>query len=227
MLTCTLEADWIQLPVENYFAMFPTLKQGVVAEVFKIKGASPWAITRAENLQVSLFLPNRQPMDDWYAAIYALPTVWPDKPTMGANNMRKVVGHDFHYMRKKYRVPGMWGTVRPRWPLLKQHLEATGPGWYSVEEQEERLFTHRSNQPGDDMKDEVRTDDNRHAWRLWSTAWDRFLRLRQPGPPLKFPSEEGILSYIYDQVRHEEHVIAVQFLGSQQDVTSGTMHQVD
>ena len=41
MLTCTLKADWIQLPVENYLAMFPTLKQGVVAGVFKIKGASP------------------------------------------------------------------------------------------------------------------------------------------------------------------------------------------
>ena len=29
-----------------------------------------------------------------------------------------------------------------------------------MEEHEERLFTNRSNQPGDDMKDEVRTDDN-------------------------------------------------------------------
>ena len=157
-------------------------------------------------------------MDDWYTAVYALPTVWPDVSMMGINNMRKVVGYDFHYMRKKYRVPGMWGAVRPRWPLLKQHLEATGPGWYWVEEREERLFTNRSNQPGDDMQDEVRTDDNWHAWSIWSTAWNRFLRLRQPGPPLKFPSEEGILSCIYDQVRQEEHVIAVQFLGSQQDV---------
>ena len=76
-------------------------------------------------------------------------------------------------------VPGAWhvGHCSPQWPLLKQHLEA------SVEEREERLFTNRSNQPGDDMKDEVRTDDNRHAWRLWPTAWNRFLRLRQPGPP--------------------------------------------
>jgi len=189
-------------------------KQGVL----KIKDASSWAITRAEKIQVFLFLPNEQSMDDWHTAVYALPTVWPDVPMMGTKNMRKVVGYDFHYMRKKYRVPGMWGTVRPQWPLLKQHLEATGPGWYSVKEREERLFTNRSNQPGDDMKDEVRTDDNWHAWRIWSTSWNRFLRLRQPGPPLKFPSEEGILSCIYDQVRQEEYVIAVQFLGSQQDV---------
>ena len=203
--------------------MFRTLKQGVIAGVFKIKGASPWAITRAKKIQVSLFLPNKQSMDDWYTAVYALPTVWPDVSMMGMNNMRKVVGYDFHYMRKKYRVPGMWGTVRPQWPLLKQHLEATGPGWYSVEGREERLFTNRSNQPGDDMKDEVRTDDNWHAWRICSTAWNRFHRLRQLGPPLKFPSEEGILSCIYDQVRQEEHVIAVQFLGSQQDVSSSRM----
>ena len=97
---------------------------------------------------------------------------------MGINNLRKVVG-----------VPGMWGTVCPRRRLLQQHLEATGPGSYSEAEREERLFTNRSNQPGDDMKDEVRTDDDWHAWRIWSTTWDRFLPLRQPGPPLKFPSE--------------------------------------
>ena len=130
-----------------------------------------------------------------------------------------------NYMQKKYQVPGMWGTVRPRWRLLQQLLEATGPGWYSVAEREERLFTNRSNQPGDDMKDEVRTDDDWHAWRIWSTSWDRFFRLRQPGPPLKFPSEEGILSCIYDQVREEEHVIAVQFLGSQQDVSTSRMKE--
>ena len=45
MLTGTLKADWIQLPVERYLAALPTLKQGVIAGVFKIKGASPWAIT--------------------------------------------------------------------------------------------------------------------------------------------------------------------------------------
>ena len=32
---------------------------------------------------------------------------------------------------------------------------------------------HRSYQPGDDMKDEVRTDDDWHAWRIWSSTRDR------------------------------------------------------
>ena len=78
--------------------------------------------------------------------------------------MRKVVGYDFYHIRKKYDVPSMWGNVRPRWRLLQQHIEATGPGWYSVAEREERIFTNRSNQPGDDMKDEVRTDEDVYAW---------------------------------------------------------------
>ena len=69
-------------------------------------------------------------------------------------------------------------------------IEATGPGWCSVAEREERLFTNGSNQPGDDMKDEVKTDDDWHAWRIiWSTTRDRLWRLRQPGPPLQFPCE--------------------------------------
>ena len=159
MLTGTLKADWIQLPVESYLEVLPTLKQGVIAGVFRIKGASPWAITRAEKLQVSVFLPNEQSMDDWYSGVYALPTVWPDVSMMG-----KVAGYDFRHVRKKYDVPSMWGNVRPRWRLLQQHLEATGPGWYSEAEREERLFTNRSNQPGDDMNDEVRIDDDFYAW---------------------------------------------------------------
>ena len=65
-------------------------------------------------------------------------------------------------------------TVRPRWRLLQQHLDATRPGWSSVAEREERLFTNRSNQPGDDMKDEVRTDDDWHAWRIWSKLMELF-----------------------------------------------------
>ena len=77
MLTGTIKADWI-LPVERYLAALPTLKQGVIIGVFKIKGASPWAITRAEKSQVSVFLPNDLSLDEWYAGVYVLPTVWPD-----------------------------------------------------------------------------------------------------------------------------------------------------
>ena len=50
----------------------------------------------------SVFLPNDLSLDDWYAGVYALPTVWPDVSMMGANNLRRVVGYDFHHIRKKY-----------------------------------------------------------------------------------------------------------------------------
>ena len=41
LLTGTIKADWIQLPVEQYLAALPTLKQGVIAGVFRQKGAAP------------------------------------------------------------------------------------------------------------------------------------------------------------------------------------------
>ena len=128
----------------------------MIAGVFKIKGATPWAATRAEKLQVSIFLPNHQSMDEWFAAIHGLPTVWPDISMIGSGNMRKVIGHDLHDIRIKYQVPSMWGTIYPNWELLQQHLEALGPGYYYAADGEEWLFTNRSNRPGDDMKDEVR-----------------------------------------------------------------------
>ena len=45
MLTGTIKADWIQLPVERYLAALPTLRHGVIAGVFRNKGAAPWGIT--------------------------------------------------------------------------------------------------------------------------------------------------------------------------------------
>ena len=73
MLTGTLKVDWIQIPVERYLAALPTLKQGVIAGVFTIKGASSWAITRAEKLQVSVFLPNDLSLDEWTRTLMVFP----------------------------------------------------------------------------------------------------------------------------------------------------------
>ena len=70
------------------------------------------------------------------------------------------------------------------------------------------------------MKDEVRIDDDFYAWSKWRTAKARLWRLRQPAPPLEFPGEHGILSGIYAHVREEEQVISLQFIGSQQDVST-------
>ena len=38
-----------------------------------------------------------------------LPTVWPEASMLGDDHLRKVVGYDFHLLRKKYDVQSMWG----------------------------------------------------------------------------------------------------------------------
>ena len=42
---------------------------------------------------------------------------------MGADNLRKVAGYDFHHLRK-YDVRTMWGDLDPQWRLLQSQLEA-------------------------------------------------------------------------------------------------------
>ena len=71
MLTGTMKADWI--PVERYLAALPIVRHGVIAGVFRNKDAAPWGIT-----SFRCFLPNDLSLDDWYAGVYALPTVWPE-----------------------------------------------------------------------------------------------------------------------------------------------------
>ena len=71
LLTGTIKADWMQLPVEQYLAALSTLKQGVMAGVFRQKGAAPCRITYAEKLQLSVFLPNELSLEDCYAGSMA------------------------------------------------------------------------------------------------------------------------------------------------------------
>ena len=215
MLTGTIKADWI-LPVERYLAALPTLRQGVIAGVFRNKGAAPWAITRAEKLQLSVFLPNDLSLDDWYAGVYALPTVWPDVSMLGADNLRKVAGYDFHLLRKKYDVLSMWATSTLNGDFWRISLKPKG---HSLSERAARLFTNRSNRPGDDMKDELRSDGDPVAWQAWRTTQNQLWQLRQPDPPLEFPGEQGIFIDMYAQVREEEQVISPQFTRNQEDVS--------
>ena len=205
MLTGTIKVDWIQLPVEQYLAALPTLKQGVIAGVFRQKGAAPWGITRAEKLQLSVL---DLSLEDWYAGVYGLPTVWPEASMLGADNLRKVAGYDFHLLRKKYDVRSMWGDLDPQWRLLQSQLEARGPGWYSPAELKERLFTNKSKRPGDDAKEALRTDGNSTAWQAWYAAHDLIWQSCQSAPPLVFPGEKEIFRAMYAQIGEEEQVIS-------------------
>ena len=208
LLTGTIKADWIQLPVEQYLAALPTLKQGVIAGVFRQKGAAPWGITNAEKLQLSVFLPNELSLEDWYAGVYGLPTLWPEVSMMGADHLRKVAGYDFHDLRRKYDVRTMWGDLDPQWRLLQSQLVARGPGWYSPADLKERLFTNKSKRPGDDLKEALRTDDDTLAWQAWNVAHDLIWQSCRPGPPLVFPGKKELIRAMYDQIGKEEQVIS-------------------
>jgi len=48
-------------------------------------------------------------------------------------------------------------------------------------------------------------------------------QLRVLGPPLEFPGEHGILENIYAEVRAEESLITLQYLGGQQDIPTRRM----
>ena len=113
----------------------------------------------------------------------------------------------------------MWGELDPQWRLLKNQLETKGPGWYSLSEREERLITNRSNRPGDDMKDELRSDGDPVAWQAWSATQYQLLQLRRPDPPLEFPGEQEIFLDMYAQVQEEEQIISPPFTRSQEDVS--------
>ena len=67
------------------------------------------------------------------------------------------------------------------------------------------------------MKDELRTDGDPIAWRMWSTAQNQLWQLRQPARLLEFSGEQGMFTDMYAQVREEEQVISLQFTRSQQD----------
>ena len=57
--------------------------------------------------------------------VFTLPTVWPDVSLLGADDLRRVAGYDFHLLRKKYDVRSMWGDLKPHWRLLKSQLETS------------------------------------------------------------------------------------------------------
>ena len=99
MISSALRADWFQPQVQAYLDMLPNLKAGVIVGVFKTKGATAWAAVRAEKLQVSMFLPNEQPMEEWFTTVHGLPSAWPDLSMIGSDNMRKVTARDLQDIR--------------------------------------------------------------------------------------------------------------------------------
>jgi len=211
MISSALRADWFQPQVQAYLDMLPNLKAGAIVGVFKTKGATAWAAVRAEKLQVSMFLPNDQPMEEWFATVHGLPAAWPDLSMIGSDNMRKVTARDLQDIRARYQVASMWGIISPNWDLLHKHLMATGPGYYTVAQRQEWLFDNRSNRPGDDLKDDVCPSTAIEAWQFWNAQKHGFTQLQQPGPVVVFPAESAVLDPLLQQIRQEEELLSLQY----------------
>ena len=94
LLTGTIKVDWIQLPVEQYLAALPTLKQDV-----------------AGSCNSQFFFPELS----WRTGMQGSMAyqLWPEVSMMGADHLRKMAGYDFHDLRRKYDVRTMWGDLDP------------------------------------------------------------------------------------------------------------------
>ena len=93
-----------------------------IAGVFRQKGAAPWRITRGGEV-ATLSSP---PQWSVFGGLVCR-GVWPINrlawaSMLGADNLRKVAGYDFHLLRKKYDVRTMWGDLDPQWRLLQSQL---------------------------------------------------------------------------------------------------------
>ena len=51
--------------------------------------------TDAEKLQLSVFLPNDLSLEDWYAEVYGLPTVWPEASMLVLTTFAKLLAMIF------------------------------------------------------------------------------------------------------------------------------------
>jgi len=88
---------------------------------------------------------------------------------------------------------------------------ATGPGYYTVAQREDRLFDNRSNRPGDDLKDDVCPTTAIEAWQFWNAQKHGFTLLNQPGPVVVFPDETTVLDPLLQQICREEELLSLQY----------------
>ena len=96
-------------------------------------------------------------LDEWYAGVYALPIVWCDV-YVGSQQFAQSGRLWLSPPTEEVWCPKHVGQYPPTMATIAAASGTKGPGWYPLSEREERLFTNRSNRPGDDMKDELRTD---------------------------------------------------------------------
>ena len=77
-------------------------------------------------------------------------------------------------------IMNLWLTTMPRQPTETKFLRKLSVALDSGDDKQASSDLGDSSS-GSGFSPVVRTDNNRHAWNIWTTAWNRFLRLRQPG----------------------------------------------
>ena len=220
MLTGTIKADWIQLPVERYLAALPTLRHGVIAGVFRNKGAAPWATTRAEKA-AAFGLPSQWFVIGWLVCRGLRPancvawrvyvgalTICAGLPAMtftscGRSMMSRACGATSNLNGDSWRV-----SLKPKGQA----------GIRSLSEKSGFLLTGRI---GLVMIWKMTCVLMVTLWcgRLGALHRTSFGSYGNQLPPLEFPGEQGIFIDMYAQVREEEQVISPQFTRKQEDVS--------
>lgn len=194
LLTASIRIDWFSLPIHSFLELMPTLRAGWLKGVFQIKASTPWAGNRSERLQVSMRLPNDRDLDTWYDSVYGLPITWPDISDLGKEYQKQVVMADLRELGKQLDVVHMWGTVHPRWNLLKFHLFNFGPSPMSARDLANQLV-NRSSRPGEDFKEKVCPYATQARWNAWRRAKHEVKSLCRHRTPLQFPSEQIVADY--------------------------------
>ena len=182
LLTGTIKVDWTQLPVEQYLAALPTLKQGVIAGVFRQKRRCPLEdYQRGEVATLSL-------SSQW--------TVFRGLVCRGLWLTNCLAGGLYDggwsstqgcWLWLSWPEEEVWcqNHVGRSWPTMATLAEpVSGEGTWLVFTcwPQEKLFTNKSKRPGDDLKEALRTDDDTIAWQAWNVAHDLIWQSCRPGP---------------------------------------------
>ena len=80
-----------------------------------------------------------------------------------------------------------------------------------AQELESRLILHRSNRPGDDVKDWTRPHNHTASWKAWGRTKQEIVALCCHGPPLQFMQEDVATDYVLQIARRDVQLVRLQY----------------
>ena len=105
----------------------------------------------------------------------------------------------------------MWGEIAPQWQLLRYHLFNFGPNYLSAQKLENQLILNRSNRPGNDVKDWLRSNSHKEEWKAWERAKQAVEELACHGAPLQFVQEGEATEHILAVARQDELEVNINY----------------